>query len=306
MNESISPFDDDMQGVLSPYEYKLKIRFFSNDTVDYVMHKIKHRLEKTKEVFRGTQTLCPRTLSDEEQLEKTLENIKRAATRAKQQVHFAVRSLGADHMLTLTTRENITDRKEFFKIYTEFVRLLRSKDLSTVHGSKILITRTEKRIWRYVAVPELQERGAFHMHIACVGKQDLALLNACWYTALGGTPNDAGSNTKGAVNVKYRDRRFSGKTEFHKTFTLVGYLTKYISKSFESHNELGVRRYNSSREIPKPIVQTQFIWSSFQNGGGDFCTAIQEVYAIADFHGIKSDFQVWNRGEDVYILRGRL
>jgi hypothetical protein len=306
MNASLNPFDDEPQGVLSPYEYKLKIRWFANDTVDYVMQKIKHRLEKSKEAFTGTQTLYPRTLTAEEQAEKTLENIKRAATRAKQSVHFAVRSLGADHMLTLTTRENMTDRAQFLKTYQEFVRLVRTKDLTTVHGTKMLITRKEKRVWGYVAVPELQERGAYHMHIACVGKQDLALLNACWYVALDGTPNDSGSDTKGAVNVRYRDRRFSGQTELHKTFTLVSYLTKYITKSFEAHDELGVRRYNASQQIPKPIVHTQFIWSSFQNGAGDFTTAMQEVYAIASFHGIKSDMQPWNRGEDVFILRGSI
>ncbi|CAK0764142.1 hypothetical protein CCP3SC1AL1_3440008 [Gammaproteobacteria bacterium] len=51
----------------------------------------------------------------------------------------------------------------------------------------------------------------------------------------------------------------------------------------------------------------QFIWSSFQNGGGDFVSAIREVIAIADFQGMNiGEAQPWNRGEDIYILRGSL
>jgi hypothetical protein len=248
-------------------------------------------------------TTYTKTLSEAEQEEKRLENIERSARRAKQAVHYAVRSLGADHMMTLSVRENMTDRDQFFSVFQEFIRLVRTKELVTIQGKSRLITLKEKRDYGYVAVPEFQERGAYHMHVACVGKQDLDLLRACWYVALGGNENDTGEGTKGAVNVRYRERRFSGKTEIHKTFSLVSYMTKYMVKSFEEVSEVGLKRYSSSRSIPKPIINKQFIWSSYANNGGNFFNAMQEVFAIASFQGV-TDFQPWNRGVDVFILRG--
>jgi len=217
----INPFElENANDFNSPYEFRLKTVSFCNKTVDFVMTRIKHRIPKTKESFKGVMTIYPKTLSAEELEAKRLENIERAARRAKQAVHYAVRSLGADHMLTLTVRENMTDRGKFFEVFKEFVRLVRTKDLHNIAGVPSLITRKDKRAWGYVACPELQDRGAYHMHVACVGKQDISLLRACWYVALGGLASDSGENTKGAVNVRYRERKFSGKTELHKTFSL--------------------------------------------------------------------------------------
>lgn len=304
MDAIINPFEvENASDFSTPYEYKLKTISFANKTVDFVMTKIKHKIPETKAAFKGFMTTYPKTLTPEEQEEKRQENIRRSVTRAKQAVHHAVRSLGADHMLTLHTRENIQDRARFFEIFTRFVRLVREKDVHIINGVPTLVSRKEKRVWGYVAVSELQQRGAYHMHVACVGKQDLTLLRACWYVALGGSPSDKGSDVLGQVDVRYRERRFSGKTDIHKTFTLVSYMTKYIVKSFEDSSDLGLRRYNASRDIPKPIVNKQFIWSSYANNGGDFTTAVKEVFAIANFMGVDVS-TAWNRGEDILILRG--
>lgn len=304
MDSIINPFElENANDFNSPYEYKVKIQSFANKSVDLIMTKIKHALPKTKEAFTGMTTIYPKQLTDEEAEEKRLENIRRSVTRAKQAVHYAVRSMGADHMLTLTTRENITDRIQFFTAFKEFMRLVRTKDLHTVNGELILKTRKEKRSYLYVAVPELQERGAYHMHIACIGKQDIPLLRACWYVALGGDPNDKGENTKGAVNIKYRQLAFGRKSESFSTFQLVKYMTKYMQKSFDETNELGLKRYSSARNIPKPIVFKQFIWSSYANNGGDFSTACAELFAIANFMGVHIT-ETWNPDEEIVILRG--
>jgi|GEM_PF-2247875 len=304
MEAIINPFEsENANDFQTPYEFKLKTINFANNSVDFVMTRIKHAIPKSKEIFKGIMTTYAKTLTDAELEEKRLENIERAARRAKQAVHYAVRSLGADHMLTLTVRENMTDRAQFFSVFQEFVRLVRTKDVHNIAGVPALVTRKEKRTWGYVACPELQDRGAFHMHIACVGKQDLSLLRACWYVALGGLAGDTGQDVKGQIDVRYRERRFSGKTELHKTFSLVSYMTKYMVKSFNDCTELGLKRYSASRDIPKPIVNKQLIWSSYANNGGDFVTAMMEVIAIADFQGVV-DLQPWNRGTDIYILRG--
>lgn len=293
-------FDSPRETVDLPFEYRLKIRHFLDKSVSFTMTKIKHRIESTKANFTGTATFHPRTLSDQEIAEKKQENITRAVRRAKQAVHFACRQIQADHMLTLTTRKNITDRDEYFEIFKRFVRLLREKDL--INGS--LQTRSEKRTWQYVAVPELQDRGAFHMHIACHGKQDLSLLRACWYVALGGSVSDKGDQVLGAVDVQFHKKRFSGLTELHKTFSLVRYLTKYISKGFEDQDQLGLQRYKVSNKIEKPITHKQFLMACFANNQKGFFEAMQEVLGIAEFMGVGLNFELWNRGEDVFTLKG--
>ncbi|MDP2152917.1 MAG: hypothetical protein Q8J66_04580 [Methylotenera sp.] len=50
-------------------------------------------------------------------------------------------------------------------------------------------------------------------------------------------------------------------------------------------------------------VIRQFIWSSYANTGGTYVDALKEVYAIADFQGIKG-LEPWNRLDEVFILRG--
>lgn len=306
MTLSLDLFFDDVKmnnpkSLDSPFEFMLKRVLFPNKTIDLIVTRIKHRMVRSND-FKG-DVMYPRTLTDDEKEEKRLDNIARSVRRARQSVHYAVRSIGADHMLTLTTRESITDREKFFAIYKEFIRLVRTKDL--VKGC--LLTRKEKRFYPYVAVPELQERGAYHMHCAVVGKQDLELLRACWYVALGGQVNAMRHQALGAINVQYKQKRFGKQTEIHKTFSLVAYLTKYISKSFDAVQELGINRYKRSMDVPKPIITNQPLWTSFSNTGGDFLDAIKEVYAIADLEGIDlTDLSVWNKGQDLYVLRGVL
>lgn len=285
-------------------EYKLKIITFANNTADYVMTRINPK--KVKERIYGMMTSYPKTLSDEQIAIKEQDNIERSARRAKQSIHHLIRQIGADHMLTLNVRENIQDKDKFFEIFTRFIRLVREKDYVGSYGQHIqakLVTRKIKRDYAYVAVPELQERGAYHMHIACVGKQDLNLLRACWYAALGGDCNDTGDNVLGQIDVQYHQKRFSGLTEIHKTFKLVGYLTKYISKSFEVSHQLGEKRYSSTRSVPKPIVNKQHLMAMFDYGDKPFIDSMSEVLSIAEFHGLR-DLQLWNRGLDVFVVRG--
>lgn len=314
MNTTVLDFDDEYKWsnakkIDCPYDYALKIKQFASKQTDLIMYKIKRTVNDMRGQmvadFYGVREYTENTKTDAEREEQRQENIRRSARRAKQAVQDAVRTINADHMITLTTRENITDRAKFFEIYTRFVRLVRTKEVITKHGQKYLKTLSQKREWPFVAVDEFQQRGAYHMHIAVHGKQDINLLLSCWYTALGGTPNDSGVDTRGAVNVAYKQKRFGGKTEKYNVMALVNYLVKYIAKSFEQNDQLGINRYSRSAGIPKPQVVKQFIWSSYKNNGGDFWEAVKEVYAIADFMGLQ-DLVPWNKkaSDEIFVLRG--
>lgn len=291
-------------------EFKVKILSFANKTVDIILSRTRLNDKMLK---RGSEdgffTIHPNDKTEAELEATRLENIERACRRARQKVHYLVRQLGADHMLTLTTRENIESSDLFDEIFQRFIRLVREKNVvgkTDETGKRILDLRTrpdDNRMWAYVAVKELQERGAYHMHIACVGRQDLDLLRSCWYVALGGTPNDSKEHARGAIDVQYKQKRFSGLTEQHSTFALVRYLTKYISKSFEVTQELGKARYKSSRGISAPIINKQFLPVYWSAGDECFTKAISHVLSISNFLGLKN-IVPWNRGLDIYILRG--
>ena len=139
MNLSIAPTDIETFNKLhaSPFidnefealpEYKLKITKFANKTIRFVMYKW-NSTGITKEPFNGETTVYPKAKTDEEIAQAKSESIERAARRAKQAVHHLVRSIGADHMLTLNTRENIQDYDKFDSIFKRFIRLVRGKDL---------------------------------------------------------------------------------------------------------------------------------------------------------------------------------
>jgi hypothetical protein len=288
------------RNIESPYEFRLKTVTFLNNTVDFIMTRIKHEIPavNTEPVY-GFVTSYPRSLTDEEKAAKDAENLERAVRRAKKSVHYAVRQIGADHLLTLTTRENIDDRAKFFEVFQRFIRLVRTKIL--VNGRLITVPR---KSYAYVAVPELQERGAFHMHCAVVGRQDIKLLRACWYVALGSRIDAAGDDSPGQVDVQYRQKRWGNQSETFKTFSLVRYLTKYIDKDFTNTAELGQHRYLKARDIPKPIEFNQVLMAC-NAGGKDFIDAMVEVSQIAQFvTGQHPTTMIpWNRGEDIYILR---
>ena len=303
---TLSPFEsrtfDGIDWLDYEPKYRLKTRHFLDGTVDFIMSSLKPK--KLRESTHGTQIIYPKNLTDEELESKRLENIERSARRAKQCVHHLVRQIAADHMLTLTTRENITDRDKFYEIFSRFIRLVREKYLiKTNDGLLHLAPKPTKTTWHYVACHELQERGAYHMHVACVGRQDLQFLRSCWYQALGGSPNDKASNALGQIDLQQSKKRWSGLSEVHKTFKLVGYLTKYISKSFADTTVLGTKRYSSSRLVPKPITHKQYLVATFSCPIETFTKACQEVFSIADFMGVK-DLSPWNNGLDIFILRG--
>lgn len=166
-----------------------------------------------------------RTPSDEEPSpEKLVENTKRAVARAKTTIRRTVMAARLDHLLTLTYRENVQDTKRAWSDLVKFIRLVRA------HISN----------WPYVAVMELQERGAIHFHLAVSGRQDVPLLRRLWHSAIGGAEN-------GNIDVQY----FRGSKA-----RLAKYLAKYISKDLAEGKARGVHRYKRSRgvEVPEEVL----------------------------------------------------
>lgn len=157
-------------------------------------------------------------------------NIERSARRAKAQVRRISMTLGLDHLLTLTYRENVQDKEEAWQDFITFIRLVHLHIPS----------------WIYVAVIEEQKRGAIHFHLGVKGYQDVSLLRTLWRRIV----------KDGNIDVNY----IKSKGGFQwKRINIARYLAKYIGKDMKT--ELNERRYRASRgiKIPKVSVYMPFI-----------------------------------------------
>lgn len=149
---------------------------------------------------------------------KRTENRERAARRARAECVARLKAIKADRMITLTYRENMTDRSRLAKDWKEFVRRIRR-----VMG------------FEYVATHEPQRRGAWHMHVAVCGRQNYRLVRSVWRSVVG----------EGNVDVRnpWRQKKLRHR--------LAAYMSKYIAKNAEQ-GELGERRLWCSKGIERP------------------------------------------------------
>ncbi|MCA1323749.1 hypothetical protein [Herbaspirillum sp. alder98] len=174
-----------------------------------------------------------------------------AGRAAKKNVRDRCKSIGADRMITLTYRDNMTDREVALKHWDKFRRRV-----------------GKHKKFHYVAVIEEQKRGALHFHVAVNGRQSYHLLRSIWSSIVG---VDEFGNSMSNIDVRNPTKFGFGKNGIHK---LAEYIAKYCGKQMDAR-ELDQKRYFSSRGIPKPDVQSWPIASVNSLG------AVQTAFAIA-------------------------
>lgn len=158
-----------------------------------------------------------------------------AEARARKELRWAVRSIEGDHLLTCTFRENVQDIAPARRVWSYFIKLVKAKYPA----------------WQYVAVMELQERGAIHFHAAVKGYQDVKYLRTCWLRASG----DFGGN----IDVRAQVRRWGGDGGHRwSRRRLTSYLGKYLGKAFEwmpKHSQ----RFTATADRPRPRIDRWWI-----------------------------------------------
>lgn len=259
-----------------PPSYWAKLTTFSSGAFEFAVtlppslghHKVEDFNNSFSDFVRQSVSKNKPELTEEE---KHVLNMARSVRRARQKVRHTIKALEADHMLTLTYRDNMQDIDKLKADYKRFVRMMVARYPA----------------WKYVAVKERQERGALHLHIAVKGRQPLNYIRKCWYIAIGGSSEDSGENTKGAINVR-APSRFSGrqgKSVKWKNSKLAGYLTKYLGKDI-SEVEHHSKRYWVSKKIEG--VEVVKFWLSATN----FKDAIVEAHNLVHGRGA-SDLSIW-------------
>lgn len=214
--------------------WSLKIHDFGKPWIEASWGKVDPR--RGKKGFKGKST-------NKEQ------NEKRAQARAKGEIRRKCLSIQADHLVTLTYRDNVEDRD---RVLTDLERLRR------------MLSRIGYRM-PYVCVLECQKRGAIHPHLAVRGFQDIRLLRRCWYKIVG--------KAQGQVNVR-------GPRPGTSSVKLARYLSKYISKDIDSQpRDFEEHRYFCSLGIAVPTERYQIILERHarQAEGKLFCLMYNDV-----------------------------
>lgn len=177
---------------------------------------------------------------------------QRVARRARQRVRWSAKCVGADRLLTLTYRHN---QEDF--------------DLAKRHLAKfVAMCRRRWPDFKFVAVPERQERGAWHWHLAIRGWLDISVVRGFWWRVLGVRIHwsDAGKPvllddfiSPGNVDVTTPRSRGRARRVWH-VDNLCAYLSKYISKAIVGGLD-GRASYSASRglewQVERYVVRAQ-------------------------------------------------
>jgi hypothetical protein len=183
----------------------------------------------------------PEALTPEEIEEKRQAALKRNAQRAQTMCRRVIKAEGFDELLTITYRENQTDRALSKVHFKEWVRRMKN----ALGGT-----------FRYCASFEKQDRGAMHMHVAChklpkhavhqgVKVDGWKLGTQIWRSIVGADNGLVFVGGKKASVSKKRVRKSPAK--------MAQYVSKYIMKDYADSPEES-NRYSRSNgsDIPKP------------------------------------------------------
>lgn len=153
-------------------------------------------------------------------------SIRASVRRAKSMIRQKAKAIGADHMVTLTVRENVQDVALFNQKFKNLMKRLNKAQHGKTH---------------YVATVETQQRGALHIHMAVCGRQNIKLIRSIWQSEWGG-------KGMAAVNVRspYKER--------HLRHRIASYIAKYIDKGTDE-SAFNKKRYWSSKGIEVPVSE---------------------------------------------------
>lgn len=197
-----------------PAERRFKVRHWSNQGVIQVGWGV-YKPEQKKPGGRA--------VSDQERAD----NQQRASRRAAGQIRRDLLTIAADRMLTLTYRENMTDRGRAVADLARFNRAMK--------------TRYEH--WASVSVMEWQARGSAHFHLGVAGFYPVEEVRSVWRSIIG----------EGNIDIAFRpDGRGN---QFSK---LAAYMAKYLTKDLDQGRKPGEHRYFRC-QVPDHPTETYYI-----------------------------------------------
>lgn len=245
-------------------------RPMSNDELRaYYREEYRHEPDKLKRLLKEL---------DNDDEEKRIRSLRKSASRAKTQCRRAIITEGFNELLTLTYRENQTDRELCKKHFAAWVRRMK-KALGT---------------FRFCAAFEAQERGAMHVHVAThklpehadykgVKIEAWKLGTRIWRDIVGQDNGmcHVGAKTRNGGNSRRR------KVSLAK---MAAYVSKYILKDCEDV-PAGSHRYQRSlgQPVQKPTVMRLM--------GAELLDVLHLVYEVAQ-GGVCHTMRLTSKWED--------
>lgn len=259
------------------YQYRLKVQPFSSGGYEAVVKLVDvEQVARLKESQELGVVKKPRT---ERPLEEREEAILSAKRRAKQTVRYKCKEMGANRLLTLTTRQTIPVQT-LLQCFQKFLYLV-----ERAIGEKLL----------YIAVPEQHPTNPehLHLHVAVNTFLNVHIIRKCWHAALsarlpalqdgqaGGSESMldcSGKNSPGNVDIQYIKTR-GGKGA--QTVKVARYISKYITKGdFERFNK---KRYWSTKGVK--VLDARRVWLKSMS----LREAITESYRELGLFGYSGD-----------------
>jgi hypothetical protein len=226
----------------TPYAYQVKVHDLGHGQVEALALPVYgwHEVDALSDGAMADYAACladPPPPTERELLDRAAANRERATKRARTKVRRLAKAKGLATLLTLTYRENMTDRERMKRDFDVFMKRLRRA-----------VPDVE-----YICVFERQKRGAWHAHIAVrrvlpfyvrkgVMVKSYDLLRSMWRGVVGAD--------NGNVDVS-RNRRVQRSAA-----KLAVYLSKYIGKDLGADLAKWENSYSASgRALPDAISE---------------------------------------------------
>lgn len=206
------------------HNYRAKVQEFESGGFEVVITAI--NLQRHADLAAMRLPRGPRTERKGGQ-----ESIDKARRRARRMVRLKCKEMGADHLITYTTRATIS-REELKAAWARFT------DNVAYHL---------KRKFSYVCVcePHPTNPDHLHLHAAIRGRltpREMVIFRRCWYIALGGNGAERGAAAPGGFNIK--NIRVQGGAH-RRMDKIASYISKYITK--DSSGDFNKKRYWASK-----------------------------------------------------------
>lgn len=164
------------------------------------------------------------------------DDLVRSTRRAVKMVRQSAKVLGADRILTLTSRRYLTTPELFWRSFAEFSRLMKKRC----------------PFWAYVAVPELhpKHKDHYHAHLAIRGHYDVNMVRLLWRHALRSTVEAARfDHSPGNIDISHRKSK-----NWHQVNGIAKYISKYLTKQMDT-GLVHAKRYEKSRGLQPKKMQ---------------------------------------------------
>jgi hypothetical protein len=205
------------------------------------------------------------------------DNIRKAKLRAKARVKLLAMELGVDRLLTFTIRkvgDFCVPYDDVLKAWDYFRRMAQKWDPT----------------FAYVAAPEVQKNGQWHVHAGVRGYVNVRILTRMWQGALNRVLGRSqslvhGVDSPGTVNIT---KKLEGET-LKKAKNIARYIAKYIGKALDS----GFNRKSHFHTSGIEVSPAKALWLEAETRDGAIMEVLRKWGLVDDLCIPKVD--IWFR-----------